>query len=144
MNLRTQYNYDADADAIATGLECKDPSKAQQHMAADADINNIVQRYLNEGVLPEIPLPPDQDDFAEVFDFQSAMNVIALAQQSFGRLRADVRKRFSNDPAEFVAFCTEEKDGKLVNLAEMEKLGLAIPKPAATIPPAVPPTGEVK
>lgn len=34
---KTPYNYDRDAESIATGLECKDPTMAQQHMAAECD-----------------------------------------------------------------------------------------------------------
>lgn len=142
MKVRTQYNYDADADAVATGLECKDPSLAQQHARDDSDINTIVNRYLKSGVLPVIPMPPGDEEFADIFDFQSAMNVIAAANQAFGRLPAEIRKRFGNDPADFVRFCSEEdENGKLANLPEMRKMGLAVPEQKPEPPK---PTTEAK
>lgn len=105
-------------------MECKDESLAQQNAAEDADINNIVARYLSHGVLPQIPLPPTQEDFAEAFDFQESMNLLIAAKQSFAALPAEIRRRFGNDPKEFVAFCDDEE-----NLPEMRKMGLAVPAP---------------
>lgn len=143
MKLRTQYDYDNDEETRNSGIECKDPSLAQQHMRDDCDINTIVDRYLKQGVVPQIPLPPQQEEFAEIFDFQTAMNTIAAAQQSFSKLDAKIRKRFGNDPAEFVAFCAEQtEEGTLANLEEMRKMGLAVP--AATPPPAPPKPEEKK
>lgn len=141
MKFRTQYSYDEAEERRNSGINCKDPSLAQQHARDECDINTIVNRYLKQGVLPQIPLPPHSDAFAELFDFQGAMNTIAAAQQSFGRLSAEIRRRFGNDPAEFVTFCCAETDGKLDNLEEMRRMGLAVPKEPE---PAPTPKGDTK
>ena len=62
---------------------------------------------------------PEYGDFTGVFDFHSAMNAVAMANESFEAMPADVRARFHNDPQEFVSFCMDDK-----NMDEARKLGL--------------------
>lgn len=104
-------------------------SKTLQSQAADADINVIVKRFGITGGMPQVTVPPTVAEFEDVFDYMSAMNVIVAAKQSFMDLDADVRARFGNDPARYVAFCDERnEDGTLSNLAEMRKMKLALPE----------------
>lgn len=117
--LRTPYNYDRDAVSDDTGLRCDDPSLTKQEFKEDADINVIVRRFNVTGQLPQGVVAPVFQDFEGVFDFQSAMNVIAGAESAFMSMPAEVRYRFHNDPHEFVAFCSDES-----NRAEAERLGL--------------------
>lgn len=118
------------------GVEVKG-SMTVQSSKDECDINVIVKRFGVTGMLPIVPMPPSAAEFSEVFDFQSAMNVVAEATQSFGALDANVRKRFNNDPHDYVQFCLErDKKGALVNLVEMRKMGLAVPeKEIAPVPP---------
>lgn len=116
--------YDPEAVSDENGLKCEDESLAIQSQRDDADINVIVKRFGITGKLPESIVVPSYQDFAEVFDFQSAMNVVALANQEFMRLPADVRERFGNNPQKFVAFCEVPE-----NLEELVKMGLAVKRP---------------
>lgn len=142
MFIRSAFNYDRReaSDGIAKRFPGK--SRTQQHQKDEADINVIVGRFIKTGHLPLVQRPPTFGDFSGVFDFQSAQNLIVRARESFMALSADVRKRFNNDAAAFVEFCTDDK-----NLDEMRKLGLAIPAavsddisksavPAVSSPPA--------
>lgn len=114
----------AEVRTILTGVDCKDPSLAVQSQAEDADINVIVKRFGITGQVPQGVRPPTFEDFGDsVFDFQTAQNALVEAQRSFMAMPADVRKRFDNDPQQFVAFCSDE-----ANLPEMRKLGLAVPE----------------
>lgn len=68
---------------------------------------------------------PDQaekkyGDFASVPDYQSAAQIYINAQNQFNSLDAHVRKRFNNNPAEFLEFASDAS-----NVDEMVKLGLA-------------------
>lgn len=121
-------DYDADSVSLETGLECKDPSLAQQHQAEEADINVIVKRFGVTGQLPVVPYPPLLDDFDQVFDFQTAQNLIVKARESFMQLPADVRFNFNNDPARFVTFVDDALESG--NIEELRKMGLAVPKEA--------------
>lgn len=123
------FNYDADMVSEETGLDCKDESLTDQSGKEDADINTIVRRFGVTGLVPEAARPLFFADFDDVFDFQSAQNAIAEANQAFMALPADVRSRFANNPQKFVEFCSEQSaDGSLANLAELRKMGLAPPE----------------
>lgn len=124
--LRSAYNYDMKAVSDETGLLCEDVSLAQQSAEEESNINTIVKRFGLTGQLPVGVRMPTYDDFTGVFDFQSAANAIALANEAFEEMPAEVRSRFHNNPAEFVDFCSDDR-----NRAEAERLGLV---PVATSP----------
>lgn len=134
---KTPFNHDTDAEALRVGLVCLDPSLAQQHAKDETDINVIVDRFLKTGTVPQIPVPPTYEEFAEVFDFQTAMNIIAAGKHSFSQLPAEVRDAFRNDPGRFVgqvdAWLAEEDPKKRAsNLETMRALNLAVePGPIA-------------
>lgn len=131
--LKTPFNHDTDAEAERTGLICNDPSKAQQHMKEEADINTIVRRFGLTGQLPNARLPPTLDQFAEdIDDFQTAMNMVAAAKQSFMAMSAEVRDAFHHDPNRFVvtvdAMLGEANPEKREsNLELLRAMGLAVP-----------------
>lgn len=137
MKLRAQldnfYNLDP-------GLACKDKTLTQQHFAEEVDINTIVRRFNLTGQLPEAVAMPTYADFEEIFDFQTAMNTIRAAQEAFMAMPHPIRTRFHNDPAEFVAFCSDPE-----NRPEAAKMGLVERKPegepSPTTPPAASPSG---
>lgn len=128
--LRSGRNYDMRAASKSVALLCLDESRTLQSQADEANINTIVRRFGVSGTMPVIPLPPPIEAFDEVFDFQSAMNVIAEAKLSFSRLDADLRTRFGNDPEKFVAFCHNPE-----NIDELRKMGLAVPKAEPVVVP---------
>lgn len=137
--LRTPYNYDADQVSIETGLHCTEPSMAKQEFKEETDINTIVERFGATGELPPaIPFPTEQD-FTETYDFQSAMNVIVEARESFMTMDAKTRARFNNDPQRFMEFI---HDGN--NADEAIKMGLAIKVPEPEKKPEEKPAKEEK
>lgn len=97
----------------------------QQHFKDECDINKILAKYAKTGQLPDmIKKNPIYGDFAESVDYHEAMNTMLLAQEQFANLPAEVRKRFQNEPQEFLEFANNPE-----NLHEMVKLGLATYKP---------------
>jgi phage internal scaffolding protein len=115
-----------DIQSEKTGLSCLDASLTQQQFAEEADINTIVNRFLKTGVLPTPNSFPQYVDFEGVFDYQSAMNLVRAADESFMRMDAKVRARFNNSPQEFLEFFANPE-----NSQEAIRLGLAIPQPSA-------------
>jgi len=109
-----------------SGLKCDDPSLTQQQFKEDSDINTIVDRFMKSGVLPNPVNMPQYVDYEGIFDFQSAMNVVRQADESFMRLDAKIRARFNNSPQEFLEFF-----GNPDNVDEAIRLGLAIPQAVA-------------
>lgn len=125
MFLRAPWNYDTMDASNEAGLDCQDPTLAQQNFRDECDINTIVKRFGITGQLPENVRMPTYGDFLQVNDFHSAMNAVAAAGEAFDAMPADVRARFNNDPGAFVDFCSDE-----ANRAEAIKLGLVMPNQA--------------
>ena len=100
-----------------------DESMTQQHFRDECDINSIIRRYQKTGFLVDPLTPataqPKYGDFAVEQDFLAAQTLIAHASQAFDDLPAWLRKRFSNNPAELLAFLEDES-----NREEAVKLGL--------------------
>lgn len=95
-------------------------SRTQQHMAAEADINNIVKRYLPTGALPSHGKQPIYGDFTSV-DYMTMQNSIADIDSAFMRLPSRLRSRFKNEPYQLIRFIEDPK-----NQAEATRLGLII------------------
>ncbi|WP_445712128.1 MULTISPECIES: hypothetical protein [Pseudomonadati] len=123
MFIRNPYNYDTNLASEESALYCEDGSRAKQSFKEECDINTIVKRFSVTGQVPVSPLQPQYGDFSGVFDYQTALNAVIAAQESFSALPATLRNRFANDPAAFVDFCSDES-----NREEMIRLGLVIEK----------------
>lgn len=124
--VRSAYNYDMDIVSDQTGLKCEDASLTQQQFKEESDINTIVDRFMKSGVMPNPVNMPQYIDYEGVFDFQTAMNTVRLADENFMRLDAKVRARFNNSPQEFLEFFANSD-----NTEEAIRLGLAIPQAVA-------------
>lgn len=135
MFARNPFNYDADAASAATGLVMTEPSMTQQQFKEETDINTIVKRFGITGQVPTSIRMPSYMDFSEVVDYQSALNTMLSAEQSFLQLPSSVRERFGGDPGKFVEFCSDDR-----NIEEARRLGLVpnLPIPTPTPKPAQP------
>ena len=120
--LRTPFNYDMSKASDEAGLVCGDPSLTQQQFADEADINNIVDRFMKTGHIPSPTSMPQYMDYEGVFDFQTAMNAVRQADENFMRMDSKVRARFHNSPQEFLEFFANPD-----NTEEAVRLGLAVP-----------------
>lgn len=116
--------------SIETGLKCLDKTLTQQHFLEECDINTIAERFGLTGELPHVQQLPTYDDFEGIFDYQTAMNAIVAARETFMLYPAKLRARFNNDPQEFVKFCSDHE-----NADEIIRLGLGTK-------PKLPPTDE--
>lgn len=117
--LRTPHNYDRNAASDETGISCPEETMAKQAFKDECDINTIVRRFGITGQLPKGVRMPTFGDFSEVTDFASAMNAIALANEAFDTMPAEIRTRFQNDPQKFLEFTSND-----ANYTEAEKMGL--------------------
>lgn len=112
------------------------PGRAKQAMKNETDINNIMKRYQNTGVVDFVN--KQRATYADVrnMDFDASMNSLIRAQNMFADLPSHIRKRFANSPAEFLDFMNDE-----TNLDEARSLGLlpALHEPE-TEEPSVPHT----
>jgi len=93
-------------------------SKAQQHHAAEADINTIVRRYLPTGSLPSHGRQPMYGDFTS-YDYMTMLNAVSDIDSTFRTLPARVRGHFRNDPHQLLRFIEKPENHK-----EAVRLGL--------------------
>ena len=129
---RAPGNYDPNQASQEAALECRDGTLTQQHQAEETDINFIVKRYSQTGLLPQTSLEPLYGDF-ETLDFHTAQNRIRAAQEAFMGIPAEIRERFENDPGKFIDFASNPE-----NTDELVRLKLRNPPPRSEPPPPPP------
>lgn len=137
---RTYYDGLQASVSDATALRCAQwgedayDGMTQQQFKDECDINNIMAKYEATGLVRvrETYMRGEYADLSNAPDYQTALNIVIRAQDSFDALPASLRKRFSNDPEEFLAFVHDPK-----NEPEMRTLGLLKPKEPETAPIAV-------
>lgn len=122
--LKKFRGYDAYAESVRTGVAITAESKAVQSEKENCDINVIVKRFGVTGVVPGSVRPLSYENYEDVFDFQSAMNSIRSAEETFAALPADLRRRFANSPQLYLEFCSNAE-----NIPEMRRMGMALPEP---------------
>lgn len=120
-------------------LETPGPGRTLQAFKAECDINRIMKRYQQTGVIDHINRAQPRFGDIQVYDFQESLNIVLEAEARFAALPAEVRDRFGNDPGRLLDFVSKPE-----NAQEAAKLGL-IDLPPAPVggpppPPEVPPT----
>lgn len=106
-------------------------SLTKQSDAEAADINNIMAPYARANLLDLVNQHPGlYADLPDAKSYHESMNIIVEAQTAFDQLPAEMRKRFGNDPADFLDFVSREE-----NRAEMVKMGLLERPLADSAPP---------
>ncbi len=98
-------------------------------MQAECDINNIMKKYQKTGVLDFVNTHQAQYGDATGIDFQNAMQRVAKSREMFADLPSSIRKRFDNDPAQFLDFVNDAN-----NAEEARKMGLIRDRRVAKAP----------
>jgi phage internal scaffolding protein len=126
------------------GIKFDQPSQTLQSFKDDADINCIIARYENTGVLVDptvqVSRVPHFGDYSDMPTYQEAQNVIVAATNAFSSLPSKIRERFGNDPAAYFQFVQSLKEGS-DDYAEAIRLGI-IDKPLDSTPEV--PSGPVE
>jgi len=139
MRVKNPVTYDRDKNSSFSTFVFSKPSLAKQSFRDECDINNILRQFNVTGQLPSGSVQPQYGDFSGITDYQSALNAVMAAQDSFLQLPAKVRAKFDNDPALFVEFASDE-----ANKDEMKALGLLRQETAQAVvsSPSEPVLGE--
>lgn len=137
--VKNPITYDRDKNSAGARLVFTKPSRTKQSFRDECDINHILRQFNVTGQLPIGSVQPQYGDFSGITDYQSALNAVMAAQDSFLQLPAKVRARFQNDPALFVEFASDE-----ANKDEMKALGLLREETAQAVvlSPSEPVSGE--
>lgn len=119
---RTMYT--AENPPPKVKLICTDPSRTDQSQAAETDVNQILKKFQQTGVLPGVNAEALYADVSDSMSYHEAMNVVLHAEEQFNSLDAHTRVKFNNDPAQFLDFVNDPKNSK-----ELIKMGLATETP---------------
>lgn len=94
-------------------------SRTEQHFKKECDVNQILAKYQRTGAITH--WTQREPTYGEIpfGSLQEAIQMVEQAQESFNALPSQVRKRFQNDPAQFLAFVQDPS-----NAEEMAELGL--------------------
>lgn len=95
-------------------LSCKDKSLTHQQFKEDCDIKSIMEKYAKTGEINQNGPQPTYGDFANVPDYQNALNLIITAQEQFAALPADLRQAFNNSPEQFLDWATDKTDEEIL------------------------------
>ena len=101
-------------------------SKTKQSFKNECDINHILEKHRNTGVVSQDYLNKRQAMFAdvsEIGDFQHCQQKVLDAEEAFMTLPSRIRTRFENDPGQLLDFVADPG-----NRNEAIELGI-IPKP---------------
>lgn len=122
------------------------PGKTKQSFAAQVNVNNIVARYHKTGMLDHVRENPGIfADVSQIDDYPGMVAKLRFAQESFEQLPSALRKRFRNDPAELIAFVSDDSNrDEAVKLGLVPKAVKELPAPVVTdaIAPVVPAKAE--
>lgn len=94
----------------------------KQEFKDECDINVLMKRYQKTGLFPQPAATPRYVNNIGAPTYQESLGIVMEAQSMFASLNSELRKRFDNDPAKFLEFCSDPKNGD-----ELIKLGLREP-----------------
>lgn len=106
----------------------KTKSRTKQSFRDEANINNIMHKYVKTGIMPSGNRKPMYGDFSSGEEFQSIMDRVVAAELDFSALPSDIRDRFGNKATNLLDFLADP-----ANEQEAQELGL-LPKESAAVP----------
>lgn len=109
------------------------PILTQQSQTESTDINIIMERWTQHGVVPTHvnSMAASYGDFAGIGGYQEMLNRMKEADRRFLELPSKVRARMGNDPAVLLDFI-----GNPENLEEAQELGI-LPSPEPELKPPI-------
>lgn len=125
------FPYNSFNRRMSVGIQFGDETGAKQSFKDECDINKILDRYHKTGVIDFVNRNEARYGEASSIDFQTSMQIVADGNSMFEEMPAHLRKRFNNDPYEFLRFIENDQ-----NRDEAIKLGLIQPPEPSEAPVA--------
>lgn len=80
----------------------EDEGRTQQYHKDACDVNNIVNRYNDTGVITHLAKKEGKYGFATAQTFSEAAFIVADAKSAFAQQPATIRRHFDNDVAKYL------------------------------------------
>lgn len=117
--------------------------RTQQHFRDECDVNRIVKRFSETGVITHLNKREGTYGFASSQSFQESAFIVAEAKSQFESLPSGIRAHFENDPGKFLECVNDpEREAELIELGLIEPELEAVeeqPPEAPSEPPPAPP-----
>lgn len=95
-------------------------TKTQQQFAAQVNVNNIMNSYKKGNPIMHLNrIEGRYADMSQIGDYQSMLDTVIKARETFETLPSKLRNRFQNDPGKLIEFMNDPK-----NKEEGIKIGL--------------------
>ena len=85
-------------------------SMTKQSFRDECNINKIMEKFQKTGAIDHYAKYGGEYGEVPQAALLDAMNIVAQAEEMFADLPSSIRKRFSNDPAEFLEFMEDPKN----------------------------------
>lgn len=106
-----------------------EPSRTKQSLADALDVNNIIKRYHQTGVLQQAhEFEGVYGDFSS-YDLREAIEKVQQSNELFLQVPSEIRAKFDNDAGAFIDYATNRE-----NIGQLRDWGLANPQPPSEDP----------
>ncbi len=109
-------------DRVRHQVDLGGKSRTHQSFAEECDVNVVMRRFANNGVLPtQNKSQPTYGDFSTVGSFLDAQVAVIKATDDFMALPSAVRTACDNDPGKFLQMCADpDRQDELIELGLKE------------------------
>ncbi len=88
-------------------LSFNKPSLTEQTHKSSCNINNIVKKFTETGILPSHMYENPQYGTAPDLDLKTALDLVQNLNQEFKDLNADIQAKFGNNPDQYAQFLSD-------------------------------------
>jgi phage internal scaffolding protein len=147
VKVRSYYDELQKVESLASAISFPEgEGRTKSEFKREVDINHIVKQYQQKGVMTHVSKAlPQWAVEASSLTMQEAMIQIQQANEEFQRLPAELRKKFSNDPVNMLAFVADSKNYDKAleyGLVEKKPEPVIVQNPGAPIPTAPAPVSK--
>lgn len=103
---------------LGKGFHTSGKCRVKREFKDVVDVNNIVNRYVKHGVMPELRKSGMYADVSKYGDYAECLAKVEKGNELFSSLPSEIRNRFNGNPQEMIDFLNNPE-----NREEMIKLG---------------------
>lgn len=110
------------APPASPSIEFNEPSMTDRSFKVECDINNIVNRCMQTGLMPQVEGGLYGDFVGLPDNLQDSYALISDAQERFMQLPSNIRAEFGNDPMQLISFINNDANrGRAIELGLIDK-----------------------
>lgn len=114
--VRNQLNYDLKQASDESVVPNTEPSLTQQHLAEGRSCREMLENFMNHGIVPPMSSEAHYGDFTETGgqSHHELLNILIEARMAFENMSISVRDEFGNNLGEFLSWVSDPENEKEV------------------------------